>query len=785
MAQTAVAMRLIPLGAQSTRVADGDKLFDALFSDEELSDFGTDQDDVSEAAPPTHRLSCKRELGMWPLVMAASSDAAELPATHNLFGNPPTLRIGDDTTSSHLGLFGQPSDKSIVEPPRAVLGETSAPVEIGTAATTSAESDSEEVQTIGDLFGGLRPPGWWCGSQKDERTNTDSTDIAAHAQAGAVIDAETLKNAPVAQGETEPPSRENRQNEPEPRITFFANDTESWESVHGREWVREVYLDGRTTHFNGGFFTKLEKLVWLDKDTKVRDVPAPVLGFLVKKLENYEPGVVQIVRNYVRPVHQKTLENRAFPQSVRHITLPNGLVNIQAGQFAHLRALKTLETPLTLETIGESAMSGCLTLTRVSLHSGLQEIQSNAFIACDRLPEISIPDGVLTVGSDAFFLCCDLRKANLPPSLAIIERRVFGSCRRLTELQLPSGLLQIKERAFAGCQTLPTVDVPAGTTIISDQAFMMCSALSSVSFPPTLLHIGFEAFHSCKLLTQLRLPGSITFLGHGAFSGCTSLARVVIDDTHAKFELGKRVFWGCSSLVAVRLPRGLASIGESAFRKCTSLEEINFPETLIHIGARGFETTNLKTVELPRSVQNVGSQAFRNCRNLKKVTFPNSTRISTHVFAFCSRLQEVVLPVNLTTIPSKLFESCAALDRIGLPTSLECIDSHAFSRSGLTKLELPTSLVSIRDSAFANCGGLTEVTLPKGLEHVACAAFGNNDALRAVSLSRTTQNIHKYAFAGCRHIRDLTVRDAALNDINIDIDVPLTCVTTLVPLESS
>ena len=72
-----------------------------------------------------------------------------------------------------------------------------------------------------------------------------------------------------------------------------------------------------------------------------------------------------------------------------------------------------------ITSIGESAFSGCIGLTELTLPNSVTSIGNAAFSYCRGLTELTLPNSVTSIGESAFYLCSDLSKitslAEIPP----------------------------------------------------------------------------------------------------------------------------------------------------------------------------------------------------------------------------------------------------------------------------------------------------------------------------------------------------------------------------------
>ena len=171
--------------------------------------------------------------------------------------------------------------------------------------------------------------------------------------------------------------------------------------------------------------------------------------------------------------------------------------------------------------IGESAFSGCTSLTHVRIPGTVREIGNSAFMFCDNLTHVDIPNSVTKIGASAFSECKALKGITLPKSVAEISDSAFQNCESLRSVKIPDSVNKIGESAF----------LPDSVTFIGGNAFEGCSALKEVSMSNNVSQINYSAFEGCTSLTEAVIPESVREIGDYAFSGCTKLRKAVIPES--------------------------------------------------------------------------------------------------------------------------------------------------------------------------------------------------------------------------------------------------------------
>ena len=124
-----------------------------------------------------------------------------------------------------------------------------------------------------------------------------------------------------------------------------------------------------------------------------------------------------------------------------------GITTIRHHTLTGLPPIEELIIPETVTEIESSALSD-LEVSRISFPIGLKSIPSFACSSCYALKQVEIPDTVETIGYGAFLCCHSLSKIRIPGSVKTIEENAFKGCDALPE--------EVKEhiRTIGGPQAL-------------------------------------------------------------------------------------------------------------------------------------------------------------------------------------------------------------------------------------------------------------------------------------------------------------------------------------------
>ena len=469
----------------------------------------------------------------------------------------------------------------------------------------------------------------------------------------------------------------------------------------------------------------------------------------------------------------------------------------EAPWYTNRDNIKTVVLEPGVASIGESAFSGCRSLTGVSIPESVSSIGKSAFSGCWGLTGVSIPAGVTSIGDYTFSGCSSLTSVNIPESVASIGSSAFYDCRSLTSVTIPAGVVSIGESAFSGCSSLTSVAIPAGVASIGYGTFYGCTSLTSVSIPESVSSIGGSAFSGCTSLTSVSIPESVASIGSSAFSGCTSLTSVTIPA--GVTGIAGWTFHNCSSLSSVTIPATVTSIGEKAFAFCSRLKDVyygggqpqweqiaiaaeNEPLTQAEIhckdvpftgicGAQGTNLTWTLTEDGTLTISGSGAMRDYNDNNsstrapwktnqgkIKTVVLePGVASIGEYAFYECSSLTGVTIPVGVASIGNSAFSGCTSLSSVSIPEGVTSVANRAFyGCSSLTSITIPGSVTSIGKSAFCGCSSLTGVTIPAGVTSIANRAFYGCSSLTSITIPGSVTSIGSDAFYDCSSLTDIT-----------------------------
>lgn len=271
--------------------------------------------------------------------------------------------------------------------------------------------------------------------------------------------------------------------------------------------------------------------------------------------------------------------------------------------------------------------------------------------------------------------------------------------------EMPNGYLTYKEcktlddkkyiaiesgKDIGGILCIPSHINNIPVTIIEYDAFASNPDLVSVKMPDTITTIGSGAFGSCTSLKSVIFSKNLKYIEYAAFAGCLALNNVEIPG--GVTEIGKDAFGECISLANVTFNEGLITILDKAFYKCP-IEKLKFPNSLVRICERAFETTDVETVECGEELTEIGDYAFAECLKLTDIKFNKKLKTIGHkAFLDCSSLKSFILPDNVEFLGYESLDSCSSLETIhfGKKTDIGMNDRRdfAFNSNNLEKITI-------------------------------------------------------------------------------------------------
>lgn len=234
-------------------------------------------------------------------------------------------------------------------------------------------------------------------------------------------------------------------------------------------------------------------------------------------------------------------------KTVTSITVPEGITEIGSLAFANMSALKTVNLPSTLTTLGYGAFS----------NSGIESIVIPASVSS----MVETPSD--TAYNGLFAYCTSLKAVKIQGNWDAIPDYAFYNCTALETVQFPASVTAVGNQAFQKCSALQTVDL-SNIETIGERAFQE-SGISNVVSLDRLQSMGRMAFLKCTNLTSIILPEGITSIELSTFNGCTGLDLLVLPSTITSIENFALALGSSSDCNLVMKSVALSDVGATAF----------------------------------------------------------------------------------------------------------------------------------------------------------------------------------------------------------------------------
>ena len=323
------------------------------------------------------------------------------------------------------------------------------------------------------------------------------------------------------------------------------------------------------------------------------------------------------------------------------LTLPNGLTEINFGNFGNCYNLTSVIIPNSVSYISDGGFVGCNLLSDISYLGSVDECRQALMGELISVPALYIQcsDGQFPLVLEYLYTTVDgnpIYPTSYKTSEYVDNQGVlYTSLNNLT----------LNSFAFEGQTTLQSIILPDDLEVIGQGAFSGCSSLESVTLGTNLKEIGAEAFNECGSLTEITIPENVEAISENVFYRCSSLPVEnnlryadtylveAVDKTLSTYSIKKGTKWigsdafkGCTSLTSITIPNSVTSIGESAFENCTGLTSITFPNSVTSIGNLAFNScSGLTSITIGNSVTWIGDYAFRNCTMATSITCEATT----------------------------------------------------------------------------------------------------------------------------------------------------------------
>lgn len=408
--------------------------------------------------------------------------------------------------------------------------------------------------------------------------------------------------------------------------------------------------------------------------------------------------------------------------SLASLTIGSSVASIGEKAFQKCSALHSLTIPKCVTSFGQYAFYDCTGELTVNCNIPSEYTYHYGVFYGSKFSSVKIGDDVETIGNNAFYGCISLTSVTIGNSVTSIGSNAFYNCKGLTSVTIGNSVKTIGKESFYWCSGLTEITIPNSVTTIGESAFSYCSALTSVTIPKSVTSIGSSAFRDCtgELNVNCNIPSTT---GNGVFSGSKFSSVIIGDDVET---VGDYAFYGSSNLTSVTIGNGVKTIGENAFRQISNITSLTIGNSVTSIGEDAFcGCSGLTEVTIPNSVITIGKGAFYNCDGLTSVSIGNSvTSIGDWAFYNCQKLTSLTIPNSVTTIGKDAFDDCSGLTKVTIGKSVRTIGSMAFyGWAALT--DIYNYATTPQDTYFSNYSATLHVRPGCGDAYRAASAWKN------------------------------------------------------------
>lgn len=458
----------------------------------------------------------------------------------------------------------------------------------------------------------------------------------------------------------------------------------------------------------------------------------------------------------------KTFLGYARLRGGSEFTVPDGVTRIAPYAFYMTGALKTVNLPDTLTSIGEGAFS-TTGITSVTVPDSVKSIGESAFYYCRSLTSVTLPKGITEIASHMFFGCSKL-VMEIPDTVTRIGTYAFSGCNALTVLRIPGSVAYIDSSAFNNCTGLTEVYIGEGVTHLSNGVFASCSNLTYVTIPRSMKYIGVSAFTFCNKLTTAYFNIPVGWYAvPSSGSGKVTLGTLYTYDAAAYLSNTYTYYhwYACDhNYVKTVTPPTCTNSGftKNACSVCGHTFNSDITDPIPHVYGEG-------VLILPTCTER-GYVEYK-CTACNHSKHEDSTEPLGHAFdanEICTRCGVFGGVANGTCVDGLMWglntEGVLTVQGNGEMYDYKSGGAPWYSyRSQITKIVVKEGVTSIGNYAFSTCLQVVEVSLPESLTEIGDYAFSHQSALKRLNIPAAVTYIGNKAFAYSTNVETVNITD--------------------------
>lgn len=491
------------------------------------------------------------------------------------------------------------------------------------------------------------------------------------------------------------------------------------------------------------------------------------------------------------------------------IVIPEGVKEIAANAFASNSVITGVEIASTVVKIGEKAFYNMVNIQKVSMPDSVVEMGQYVFSGCVNLVDVGWSKGLTQIPMGTFENCAKLKDFEIPSWVTALDHYAFFGT-GFVNLVVPESVTSIGMFCWMGSEKVETLEVYGNITTEFNQAFAKFYALKWAKFYGSVQSFtGYDfaesrlceevifygdvlgsiknwTFNKMFSLKKVEFFGHVNSIGGVSFNNCTELTDVIFHKSFGgldTIETRAGAFAGCTKLThfSVSEDNEYLTVDEYGVLYNKDMTEVYvqphawdydgvyvMPDTVTYVPDLAFSgmeylTTNfeytlgggwtatisanysykplLKGVKLSKNLEYIGAKAFIGLHDITTYEMIDGKITKVVKESGFANLEGVEFGEN--TNGTQLY-----------------IGEYAFAyNSGVKDLKMPSNLVEVGSYAFANCG-FEELVLPEGFESLAPMSFGNNTALKSVTIPSTMlPDNFSAAFVGCTNLSNYIISE--------------------------
>lgn len=174
--------------------------------------------------------------------------------------------------------------------------------------------------------------------------------------------------------------------------------------------------------------------------------------------------------------------------------------------------------------ISSSVFSDNTAIKKIEIPSSVQTIGDYVFSNCTSLEEAIIPSSVTTLGKGIFSGCSALNKAVINASVSVLPQSIFYNCTALSEVTLSDTISEYGNYVFYNCTSLKSMVVPSSITSIADTAFSGANSITLYCFKDSCAHTFAESKGISYVLFR---TGDVNLDGNVDINDATAIQRYI------------------------------------------------------------------------------------------------------------------------------------------------------------------------------------------------------------------------------------------------------------------